>query len=59
MATAPLKHKTAIDDVLDDFDEIIDHASRTMSDEEFKQAENKFKEIASAPPSRSRRRETA
>jgi hypothetical protein len=60
MATSPLKQKSAIEDVLDDFDEIIDRAAETMTDEEFREAEKRSKELSRHPAaSPSRRRETA
>ena len=60
MATRPLKPHSAIEDVLADFDEIFDCAVKTMTDEEFQQAEAKTKELARVPAaSRPRRHETA
>jgi hypothetical protein len=60
MATSPLKHRSAIDDVLDDFDDIVDRAAETMTDEEFREAEKKSKELARrSAVSPSRHRETA
>jgi len=58
MDATPLKRKTAVDDLLDDFDEIIDRAGQAMNDQEFIEAEKKFNELA-ATPSRARRRERA
>ena len=61
MATSrPASKKSAEDLLLENFGELIDSASETMSDEEFKQAEKKSSESlarALAPPKR--RRETA
>jgi hypothetical protein len=60
MATHAIKHRSAIDDVLDDFDEIVDRAANTMTDAEFHEAEEKSKELSHRPAaSPARRRETA
>jgi hypothetical protein len=49
MATSPVKQKSAIEDLLNDFDEIIEHAAETMTDEEFREAENKARELGRVP----------
>ena len=60
MATSPSRKRSAEDTLLDSFGDLIDSAAEKMTDEEFKNAENKSSEslaCALAPPKR--RRETA
>lgn len=60
MAQSPIKRKSATEEVLDDFGNIIDHAAETMTDQEFREAEKKARELSRRPAaSASRRRETA
>jgi len=60
MATSPLKRKSAIDELLDDFDTVIEKAASKMTKEEIEQASQDFKKIVHRPASsKSGRRETA
>ncbi len=60
MAPSAAKLKSVVEEVLDDFGNIIDRAAETMTDEEFRKAEKKARELARRPAaSASRRRETA
>ncbi len=46
MATSiPVRRKSAEDDLLDSFAEIVDKAAEKMSDQEFKRAKKKSNEI--------------
>lgn len=59
-SSVPAHKKSAEDDLLDSFAEIIDNAAEKMSDKEFKAAENKSNEILDrAIAAHSRRRGTA
>jgi hypothetical protein len=61
MATSlPARRKSAEDDLLDSFAEIVDKAAENMSDQDFKKAEKKSNEILDrALADHSRRRGTA
>jgi len=59
-SSVPANRKSAEDDLLDSFAEIIDNAAEKMNDKEFKAAENKSTEILDrAIAVHSRRRGTA
>jgi hypothetical protein len=58
VATSAIKPKSAVEDVLNDFDEIFDRAAATMTDQEFQEAEKQSKKL-DRNTSPSRRRETA
>jgi hypothetical protein len=54
------KSKSAMDTLVDSFSELVAEAKERMSDEEFRQAEQKFDEIVNkVRASRGRRRESA
>ncbi len=60
MATSSVKQKTAMDELLDSFAELIDSGAEKMSPRELRGSEKKFNEIADrAAAARKRRRETA
>jgi hypothetical protein len=59
MATSPLKRKSAIDELLDDFDTVIEKAASKMTKEEIERASKDFKGIVHRPSSKAGRRETA
>ena len=59
MATSPLKRKSAIDELLDDFDTVIEKAASKMTKEEIERASKDFKRIVNRPASKAGRRETA
>jgi len=60
MATSPLKRKSAIDELLDDFDTVIEKGASKMNKEEIQQASQDFKKVIRRPASaKSGRRETA
>jgi len=60
MASSALKRKSAMDELVDRFGEVIDSGAKKMNDDELRQSEKKFNEIADrVAASRKRRRETA
>ena len=59
MANSPLKRKSAIDELLDDFDTVIEKAASKMTKEEIERASKDFKRIVHRPSSKAGRRETA
>ncbi|HTW59809.1 MAG TPA: hypothetical protein VMD99_16900 [Terriglobales bacterium] len=62
MAKAAPKAKSAMDELVDSFSDLVEDARERMSPEEFRQAEKEFDEIinkAKARASRGGRRETA
>ena len=60
MATPMVKPKSAMDELLDSFGEVIDSGAKKMDSSELRESEKKFNEIADrAAASRKRRRETA
>lgn len=60
MATRVEKTKSAMETLAKSFDSIVSEAKKRMAENEFKQAEKKFDEVASrVRASRGRRRETA
>ena len=60
MATSSVKQKSAMEDLLDTFGEVIDSGAEKMTPSELRESERKFNEIADrVAASRKRRRETA
>jgi len=60
MTSSAAKRKSAMDELLDSFGEVIDSGAEKMNDEELRESEKKFNEIADrVAASRKRRRETA
>jgi hypothetical protein len=60
MATPPLKRKSAVDELQDDFDTVIEKAASGMTKEEIERASQDFNKIVRRPASsKSGRRETA
>jgi hypothetical protein len=60
MASSCVDRKTATDSLLEDMEGLVESASKTMSDRQFKNAEKKFNDAADrAVVARSRKRETA
>jgi hypothetical protein len=60
MASSTVKKKTAMDELLDSFGEVIDAGAEKMGSSELKKSEERFNEIADrVAASRKRRRETA
>jgi hypothetical protein len=60
MSTSPLKRKSAIDELLDDFDTVIEKAASKMTKDEIERASKDFKRIVHRPAfSKFGRRETA
>ena len=60
MAPSGIKRKSATDELLDSFGEVIDSGAKKMDADELRESEKKFNEIADrAAASRKRRRETA
>jgi hypothetical protein len=60
MASSPVKQKSAMDELLDSFGEVIDSGAEKMDPSELRESEKRFNEIADrAAASRKRRRETA
>jgi hypothetical protein len=59
MATSSLKQKSAMNELLDSFAEVIDSGAEKMSSRELRESEKKFNKIVDhAVASRKRRRET-
>jgi hypothetical protein len=56
---SPLKRKSAIEELLDDFDTVIEKAASKMTKEEIERASKDFKRIVHRPSSKAGRRETA
>jgi hypothetical protein len=60
MASSPVKQKSAMDELLDSFGEVIDSGAEKMDPSELRESEKRFNEIVDrAAASRKRRRETA
>ena len=60
MATSSTKQKSAMDELLDSFGEVIDSGAEKMNSEQLRKSEKKFTEIVDrVAASRKRRRETA
>lgn len=60
MPSSPAKQKSAMDELLDSFGEVIDSGAEKMSPSELRESEKRFNEIADrVVASRKRRRETA
>jgi len=60
MASSALKRKSAMDELVDSFGEVIDSGAEKMNDDELRESEKKFNQIADrVAASRKRRRETA
>ncbi len=60
MASSTVKQKSAMDELLDSFGEVIDSGAKKMDSLELRESEKRFNEIADrAVASRKRRRETA
>jgi hypothetical protein len=60
MASSPVKQKSAMDELLDSFGEVIDSGAEKMDPSELRESEKRFNEIADrAAASRKRPRETA
>lgn len=59
MATSAVKHKSPVDELLDDFDSVIEQGASKMTAEEIDQASSDFKKIVRGPSSKPARRETA
>lgn len=60
MASSTVKKKTAMDELLDSFAEVIDSGAKSMDSSELKKSEERFNQIVDrVVASRKRRRETA
>jgi hypothetical protein len=60
MATSPVKHKSAVDALLDSVSEIIEDGAKGMNQKELCESEKKFNEaLDRGVASRRRQRETA
>jgi hypothetical protein len=60
MASSSVKQKSAMEELLDSFGEVIDSGAEKMDSEQLRKSEEKFNEIADrVAASRKRRRETA
>ena len=60
MASSPVKQKSAMDELLDSFGEVIDSGAEKMDPSELRESEKRFNEIVDrVAASRKRRRETA
>ncbi|MFZ0481218.1 MAG: hypothetical protein WAL71_18915 [Terriglobales bacterium] len=60
MASSCVDRKSATDSLLEGMEELVDTASKSMTDRQFKKAEKKFNDaVDRAVASRSRNRETA
>ena len=60
MATSTVKQKSAMDELLDSFGEVIDSGAEKMSPRELRESEKGFNKIVDrAVAARKRRRETA
>jgi len=58
-ASSTARRKSAMDELVDSFGEVIDSGAEKMSPSELRESEKKFNEIADRVASRKRRRETA
>jgi hypothetical protein len=58
-ASPTARRKSAMDELVDSFAEVIDSGAEKMSPSELRESEKKFNEIADRVASRKRRRETA
>jgi hypothetical protein len=60
MPSSPAKPKSAMDELLDSFGEVIDSGAKKMDPSELRESEKRFNEIVDrVAASRKRRRETA
>lgn len=60
MASSAVKQKSAMDELLDSFAEVIDSGAEKMNSDQLRKSEEKFNAIVDrAVASRKRRRETA
>jgi hypothetical protein len=60
MASSTVKKKSAMDELLESFGEVIDSGAKKMDSSELKKSEERFNEIVDrVVASRKRRRETA
>jgi hypothetical protein len=57
--TAAVSRKSAMDELLDSFEEIVDSGAEKMTPSELRESEKRFNEIADRVVARKRRRETA
>ena len=58
-ASSAARPKSAMDELLDSFAEVIDSGAEKMNPSELRESEKRFNEIADRVASRKRRRETA
>ncbi len=59
MATLPAKDKSAINELLNDFQDVVEQGASKMTPEEIKRATEDVKNIIRRPSAKAARRETA